>query len=47
MRVLNFGANKEFTDSIPLEVLYERYHLTDELIVRDIEKVLEDLRELA
>ena len=46
MRVLNFGANKEFTDSVPLEVLYERYHLTEELIVEDIEKVLEDIKTL-
>ncbi|WP_122639802.1 1-deoxy-D-xylulose-5-phosphate synthase [Romboutsia sp. Marseille-P6047] len=44
MRVLNFGANKEFTNSVPLEVLYERYHLTEELIVNDIERVLEDLK---
>ena len=43
MRVLNFGANKEFTDNVPLEVLYERYHLTEELIVKDIQKVLKDL----
>ncbi len=40
MRVLNFGANKEFTDRVPLEELYQRYHLTDELIVSDIEKCL-------
>lgn len=47
MRVLNFGANKEFTDGVALEVLYERYHLTEELIVKDIEKVLEDMKVLA
>lgn len=47
MRVLNFGADKEFTDSVALEVLYERYHLTEELIVTDIEKVLEDIKTLA
>lgn len=47
MRVLNFGADKEFTDSVALEVLYERYHLTEELIVADIEKVLEDIKTLA
>lgn len=46
MRVLNFGANKEFTDGVALEVLYERYHLTEELIVKDIEKVLEDIKVL-
>ncbi len=41
MKVLNFGADKEFTDRVPLNELYERYHLTKELIVNDIEKCLE------
>lgn len=36
MKVLNFGAEKEFTDRVPLEKLYERYHLTKELITKDI-----------
>jgi len=36
MKVLNFGADKEFTDRVPLEDLYEHYHLTPELIVNDI-----------
>ena len=27
MKVLNFGARKEFTDRVPLEELYQRYHL--------------------
>lgn len=36
MKVLNFGAKKEFTDKVPLEKLYERFHLTKELIVQDI-----------
>lgn len=40
MKVLNFGAKKEFTDRIPIEQLYERYHLTKDLIVKDIEKNL-------
>ena len=40
MRVLNFGSKKEFADRVPLEELYERYHLTKELIVEDISKVL-------
>ena len=40
MKVLNFGASKEFTDTVPLEELYERYHLTDELIVKDIKNAL-------
>ena len=40
MKVLNFGAKKEFTDRTPLDVLYERYHLTKELIVEDAHKCL-------
>jgi len=40
IKVLNFGASKEFTDSVPLKELYERYHLTDELIISDIKKAL-------
>ena len=40
MKVLNFGADKEFTDRIPLEELYQRYHLTPELIINDIENIL-------
>jgi 1-deoxy-D-xylulose-5-phosphate synthase len=36
IKVINFGADKEFTDSIPLSELYQRYHLTKELIVGDI-----------
>ena len=40
MKVLNFGATKEFTDRVPLEELYKRYHLTDELILSDIKEAL-------
>ena len=40
IKVLNFGAKKEFTAREPLDKLYEKYHLTPELIVQDIEKVL-------
>lgn len=40
MKVLNFGARKEFTDRIPLEELYERYHLREDLIVQDIKACL-------
>lgn len=36
IKVLNFGAKKEFTDRVPLEELYRRYHLTVEQIVTDI-----------
>ena len=40
VKVLNFGGKKEFTDRTPIEELYNRYHLTIELIVKDIEEVL-------
>ncbi len=40
MKVLNFGSKKEFTDRVPLEELYKRYHLTKELIVEDIKGIL-------
>ena len=36
MKVLNFGANKEFTDRVPLEELYKKYHLTSDLIVENV-----------
>lgn len=36
MKVLNFGANKEFTDRVSVEELYNRYHLTPELILKDV-----------
>lgn len=41
MRVLNFGADKIFTDRVPLEELYKKYHLTKELIVEDIIEALQ------
>ncbi len=40
VKVLNFGATKEFTDSVPVEELYTRYHLTKELIIDDIKSAL-------
>ena len=40
MKVLNFGAEKDFPDRVPLDELYERYHLTTDLIVEDIAKTL-------
>ncbi len=36
MKVLNFGAKKEFSDRVSLNELYEKYHLKAELIVKDI-----------
>ena len=40
VKVLNFGGKKEFTDRMPLEEIYERYHLTPELIVQDVQNCL-------
>lgn len=40
MKVLNFGSNKEFTDRISLDELYERYHLKEDLILDDIAKCI-------
>lgn len=40
MKVLNFGGDKSFTDRIPLDELYERYHLTTDLIVKDVMSLL-------
>ena len=36
MKVLSYGAKKEFTDRVPIKELYQRYHLTKELITQDI-----------
>lgn len=40
MKVLNYGALKEFTDRTPLDELYSRYRLTSELIIEDIKRIL-------
>ena len=40
MKVLNYGAFKEFSDRIPLDELYERYRLKKELIVEDVTKLM-------
>jgi 1-deoxy-D-xylulose-5-phosphate synthase len=40
LKVLNYGAEKEFTDRVPVEELYTRYRLKKELIVEDICKYL-------
>lgn len=40
MKVLNYGATKDFTDRVPLDVLYERYRLKKELIAADVDKLL-------
>lgn len=41
VKVLNFGAKKEFADKVPLQELYQRYHLTDDLIVSDIMDIIQ------
>ncbi len=41
IKVLNFGGKKEFTDRVPVDFLYQKYHLTKELITADIIKALE------
>lgn len=40
VKVLNFGAKKEFTDRVPYDELIKRYHLTAEQITADILEVL-------
>ena len=40
VKVLNFGAKKEFTDRVPYAELMKRYHLTPEQIIADIMNVL-------
>lgn len=40
MKVLNFGAGKEFVNHVSLEEQYHKYHLTAEQIVEDIMKTL-------
>lgn len=40
VKVLNYGAKREFNDSVPVSELYDRYHLTPELMAADILKLL-------
>ncbi len=40
VKVLNYGAFKEFNDRVPMSELNQRYHLTKELIAQDIEKLI-------
>ena len=40
MKVLNYGADKEFIDRVPMNELNQRYRLTKELIAQDISKFL-------
>ena len=40
VKVLNFGAAKEFSDRVSMEELYKRYHLNNEQIIDDIKNIL-------
>lgn len=40
VKVLTFGMKKEVNDRVPVNELYERYHLTPELAVGDIKQIL-------
>ncbi|MDO4283340.1 MAG: 1-deoxy-D-xylulose-5-phosphate synthase [Clostridia bacterium] len=40
IKVLNFGAKKEFVNNVKLEELYEKYHLREDMIVSDILGIL-------
>lgn len=40
VKVLTFGMKKEVNDRVPVNELYERYHLTPELAIEDIKQVL-------
>jgi len=40
IKVLNYGSHKEFTDRTPVNELYERYRLKQELIIEDIKNIL-------
>ncbi len=40
LKVLNFGGKKEFTDRMSISEIYEKNHLTNELILSDIQKTL-------
>ena len=40
MRVLNYGADKDFPDRVPLDTLYERYRLTTDLMMEDAANAL-------
>ena len=40
MKVLNYGAKKEFTDRVPENILYDRYCLKSELIAEDLKSLI-------
>ena len=40
IKVLNYGADKDFPDRVPLDVLYKNYRLTPAQIVEDVSKLI-------
>lgn len=40
VKVLNYGANKEFTDRVPMDELLTRYRLKKELICEDLKNIM-------
>ena len=40
MKVLNYGAEKLFTDRVPVDKLYEQFRLTKEQICEDVKNIL-------
>ncbi len=40
VKVLNYGATKEFPDRIPVSILYEKYRLREDLILEDLKKLI-------
>jgi 1-deoxy-D-xylulose-5-phosphate synthase len=40
IKVLNYGATKEFPDRIPVSILYEKYRLREDLILEDLKKLI-------
>ena len=40
IKVLNYGSHKEFSDRIPLDELYTKYRLHNELILEDIKNLI-------
>ena len=39
VRVMNYGAKKEFTDRVSIDELYEKYRIRTDLIIEDIESL--------
>ena len=44
MKVLNYGAKKEFTDRTPIENIYEDFRLYNYQIIEDVEKIMNKIK---